>query len=141
MTLPLIIQPATSDERSRLRHIIVELQDYERRRHATRLPGGLIAEACLASMLLRADADGAAVVTVLALEPPWAARLSPIHTCRAALPRICLWLTLTRPLCSAGLGVATRTARRAMVTLIATDQHRMYTDGVSIGAVSYGATE
>ena len=38
MTPPLIIRQSTPTDRPHLRQAIVELQDYERLRHATRLP-------------------------------------------------------------------------------------------------------
>jgi hypothetical protein len=47
----LIIRPATPADRTHLRQAIVEPQDYERMRQATRLPGQQIADAYLNWML------------------------------------------------------------------------------------------
>ena len=62
MTPPLIIRPATPEDRPHLRQAIVELQDYERLRHATRLPGEQIADAYVDWMLRHVDAAGAVLV-------------------------------------------------------------------------------
>jgi ribosomal protein S18 acetylase RimI-like enzyme len=62
MTPPLIIRQSTPTDRPRLRQAIVELQDYERLRHATRLPGEQIADAYLDWMLRQAEASGAVLV-------------------------------------------------------------------------------
>jgi len=62
MTAPLIIRPATPDDQPQLRQAIVELQDYERLRHATRLPGEQVADAYLGWMLRRAEANGVVLV-------------------------------------------------------------------------------
>ena len=43
MLASLIIRPATAVDRPELRKAVVELQDYEHRLHATRLPGEMIA--------------------------------------------------------------------------------------------------
>jgi ribosomal protein S18 acetylase RimI-like enzyme len=60
---PLVIRPATPDDRPQLRRAIIELQEYERRRHPTRLPGEQIADAYLDWLLARAAAaDGAVLV-------------------------------------------------------------------------------
>jgi ribosomal protein S18 acetylase RimI-like enzyme len=57
----ILIRPAGEDDTSNLRHAIVELQDYERRLHDTRLPGEAIANAYLAH-LEESAADGAILV-------------------------------------------------------------------------------
>jgi hypothetical protein len=44
MTESLIIRPVTTADRPRLRQAIVELQDYERTQHKTRLPGEQVAD-------------------------------------------------------------------------------------------------
>ena len=62
MTPPLIIRPATSDDRPQLRLAIVELQDYERLRHPTRLPGEQVADAYLDWMVRQAEANGVVLV-------------------------------------------------------------------------------
>jgi ribosomal protein S18 acetylase RimI-like enzyme len=62
MTGPLIIRPATSDDRPQLRRAIVELQDYERLRHPTRLPGEQVADAALDWMVRQAEAHGVVLV-------------------------------------------------------------------------------
>jgi ribosomal protein S18 acetylase RimI-like enzyme len=60
----MIIRPATSTDRTHLRRAIVELQDYERRLHASRLPGEQVADAYLdwllrqSSTVLMAESDG-----------------------------------------------------------------------------------
>jgi GNAT superfamily N-acetyltransferase len=58
----LTIRPATRSDRQNLRAAIVELQEHERRLHATRLPGEQIAGAYLDWMLGQAEASGAALV-------------------------------------------------------------------------------
>jgi ribosomal protein S18 acetylase RimI-like enzyme len=62
MPSPLIIRPATLEDRPQLRHAVVELQEYERLRHPTRLPGEEVADAYLAWMLRQAEANGAVLV-------------------------------------------------------------------------------
>jgi hypothetical protein len=56
-TPDLTIRPATPVDQPDLRAAIVELQDYERRLHSTRLPGAEIADAYLAWLLPRAGSD------------------------------------------------------------------------------------
>jgi GNAT superfamily N-acetyltransferase len=58
----LIIRTATSSDRARLRQAIVELQNYERTQHATRLPGDEVADLYLDWMLRRAETQGAVLV-------------------------------------------------------------------------------
>jgi ribosomal protein S18 acetylase RimI-like enzyme len=58
----LIIRLATAADRSHLRQAIIELQDYERFRHTTRLPGEQVADAYLDWMLGRAESCGAVLV-------------------------------------------------------------------------------
>ena len=58
----LLIRPASPADRPQLRTAIVEMQDHERRLHATRLPGDQIADAYLDWMIERAKADGAVFV-------------------------------------------------------------------------------
>jgi ribosomal protein S18 acetylase RimI-like enzyme len=60
----LLIRPATPADRQDLRQAIVELQDYERLRHATRLPSEQVADAYLAWMERQAAAEGAILVAV-----------------------------------------------------------------------------
>jgi ribosomal protein S18 acetylase RimI-like enzyme len=62
MPAPLNIRPATATDRPHLRRAIVELQEYERLRHATRLPGEQIADAYLDWMLRHAETDGTVLV-------------------------------------------------------------------------------
>ena len=62
MTKNLIIRSATAADRLRLRQAIVELQDYERTHHPTRLPGEQIADAYLDWMLQKAETEGAVLV-------------------------------------------------------------------------------
>jgi ribosomal protein S18 acetylase RimI-like enzyme len=62
MTTSLVIRPAISSDRSDLRRAIMELQDFERLRHATRLPGAQIADAYLQWMLGKAEANGTVLV-------------------------------------------------------------------------------
>ncbi len=62
MFAPLLIRPASPADRPQLRVAIVEMQDHERRLHATRLPGDQIADAYLDWMIERAKADGAVFV-------------------------------------------------------------------------------
>jgi ribosomal protein S18 acetylase RimI-like enzyme len=64
MTPPLIIRPATPADRADLRQAIVELQDYERLRHPTRLPGEQIADAYLNWAQRQADTNGVVLVAV-----------------------------------------------------------------------------
>lgn len=58
----LTIRAATPADQPDLRAAIVELQDYERRLHATRRPGAEIADAYLAWLLQQAAATGAVLV-------------------------------------------------------------------------------
>lgn len=58
----LTIRPATPSDQPRLRTAIVELQEHERRLHASRLPGEAIADAYLAWMLDEVAKGGAAFV-------------------------------------------------------------------------------
>jgi ribosomal protein S18 acetylase RimI-like enzyme len=62
MLTSLTIRPAKPDDRPQLRRAIIELQDYERLRHATRLPGEQIADAYLDWMQLQAEATGIVLV-------------------------------------------------------------------------------
>jgi ribosomal protein S18 acetylase RimI-like enzyme len=62
MPAPLVIRPATPTDRPNLRHAIIELQEYERLRHATRLPGAQIADAYLAWIERQTSAGGAILV-------------------------------------------------------------------------------
>ncbi len=59
---PLVIRAATAHDRPQLRLAIIELQNYERIRHATRLPGEQIAEAYLDWMLRQAETTGAILI-------------------------------------------------------------------------------
>jgi ribosomal protein S18 acetylase RimI-like enzyme len=69
MPAAVTIRPATPTDRPHLRKAVVELQDHERRLHATRLPGEEIADAYLdwmqrqaaAGAVLVAESDGAFV--------------------------------------------------------------------------------
>jgi ribosomal protein S18 acetylase RimI-like enzyme len=58
----LIIRSATANDRPHLRQAIVELQDYERSQHTTRLPGERVADEYLGWMLSRAQTEGAVLV-------------------------------------------------------------------------------
>ena len=58
MSLPVVIRPVTPADRPQLRLAIIELQEYERRQHTTRLPGDQIADAYLDWMLDQAHAAG-----------------------------------------------------------------------------------
>jgi ribosomal protein S18 acetylase RimI-like enzyme len=58
----LAIRPAIASDHPQLRRAIIELQKYERRLHATRLPGEAVAEAYLTWMTHRAEADGVVLV-------------------------------------------------------------------------------
>lgn len=62
MTEGVVIRRATDIDRQRLRQAIIELQDHERARHATRLPGEQIADAYLDWMLQKAKTQGAVFV-------------------------------------------------------------------------------
>jgi ribosomal protein S18 acetylase RimI-like enzyme len=53
---------ATSTDRPHLRGAVIELQEYERRLHSTRLPGDEIADAYMDWMLSQASGGGAAFV-------------------------------------------------------------------------------
>ena len=58
----LIIRPATAADRPHLRQAIVELQNYERTLHTTRLPGEEVADLYLDWTLDRAETQGAVLV-------------------------------------------------------------------------------
>jgi ribosomal protein S18 acetylase RimI-like enzyme len=58
----LVIRSAIDADRPSLRRAIVELQDYERMLHATRLPGGQVADAYLDWMLRKVEASGAVLL-------------------------------------------------------------------------------
>jgi ribosomal protein S18 acetylase RimI-like enzyme len=62
MSEPLIIRPAASPDRPNLRQAVIELQEYERLRHPTRLPGEQIADAYLDWMQRQAEAAGGVVL-------------------------------------------------------------------------------
>jgi ribosomal protein S18 acetylase RimI-like enzyme len=62
MPSPLIIRPVTPADRPDLRQAIIELQDYECLRHATRLPGEQIDDAYLDWMQRQAEANGVVLV-------------------------------------------------------------------------------
>ena len=59
---PLVIRPTAPTDRPNLRHAIVELQEYERLRHATRLPGEQIADAYLVWIESQTAAGGTILV-------------------------------------------------------------------------------
>jgi ribosomal protein S18 acetylase RimI-like enzyme len=58
----LIVRPATAADRQSLLQAVIEQQDYERRLHATRLPGEKIAEAYLDWMFQQVEADGVVLI-------------------------------------------------------------------------------
>jgi protein-L-isoaspartate(D-aspartate) O-methyltransferase len=62
MTAPFIIRPATQADQPKLRQAIVELQDYERLWHATRLPSEQVADSYLDWMQRQAETQGAVLV-------------------------------------------------------------------------------
>jgi ribosomal protein S18 acetylase RimI-like enzyme len=62
MTTRVVIRHATPADRPQLRRAIVELQEYERQQHSTRLPGEQIADAYLDWMQREARADGAVLL-------------------------------------------------------------------------------
>lgn len=62
LTETLTIRPATAADRPRLRQAVVELQNYERMQHATRLPGDQVADLYLDWMLQKAGTRGAVLV-------------------------------------------------------------------------------
>jgi hypothetical protein len=62
MPTPLCIRPATVGDRFCVRKAIVELQEFERSLHTSRLPGEQIADAYLAWMEGQASAQGAMLV-------------------------------------------------------------------------------
>jgi len=66
MSNSVIIRPATSADRADLRRAIVELQEHERRLHATRRPGEAIADAYLAWLEERAVAAGGVILVAVA---------------------------------------------------------------------------
>jgi hypothetical protein len=61
----LVIRPATPFDLPDLRQAFVELQDYERRLDATRLPGEQIAEAYVAWLQRQAEKSGTILVAEL----------------------------------------------------------------------------
>ena len=61
----LAIRDATPADRAWLRAAVVELQEHERRLHATRLPGEAIADAYLAWMIQQASSHGAVLVALV----------------------------------------------------------------------------
>jgi GNAT superfamily N-acetyltransferase len=62
MSDAIAIRRATAADRAQLREAIIELQDYEHRRHPTRLPGVAIADRYLAWMEREAGAEGAVLI-------------------------------------------------------------------------------
>jgi ribosomal protein S18 acetylase RimI-like enzyme len=56
------IRPAKTSDRPALRLAIIELQEFERRFHQTRLPGEVIADAYLDWILQKAAENGAVLV-------------------------------------------------------------------------------
>lgn len=62
LTETLVIRPATAADGPHLRQAIVELQNYERMQHATRLPGEHVADLYLDWVLHRAETQGAVLV-------------------------------------------------------------------------------
>ena len=58
----LAIRPATPDDRSHLRSAIVELHEYERSLHSSRLPGEETADAYLDWMLAEVERNGAVLI-------------------------------------------------------------------------------
>jgi len=62
LTESLVIRPITTDDRPRLRQAIVELQNYERTRHTTRLPGEQVADLYLDWMLRKAETQGVVLI-------------------------------------------------------------------------------
>ena len=58
----LTIRAAARSDSPHLRRAVIELQDHERRLHASRLPGDQIADAYLAWMEKRAAEDGAVLI-------------------------------------------------------------------------------
>jgi ribosomal protein S18 acetylase RimI-like enzyme len=62
MSAPLVIRPAAPADRPNLRQVIIALQEYERLRHATRLPGAQIADTYLVWIESQAAAGGAMLV-------------------------------------------------------------------------------
>jgi ribosomal protein S18 acetylase RimI-like enzyme len=62
VTDPVTIRPATAADRPELHSAIIELQDHERRLHATRLPGAQIADAYLAWIEHRTAVSGTVLV-------------------------------------------------------------------------------
>jgi ribosomal protein S18 acetylase RimI-like enzyme len=62
MNDPITIRPATASDRPLLRRAIIELQDHERRLHASRLPGEQIADTYLTWIEQRAADSGAVLV-------------------------------------------------------------------------------
>ena len=62
MTPSLAIRPATSADRKRLRDAIVELQNFERALHPSRLPGEEVADAYLDWMLARSEQSGGVLI-------------------------------------------------------------------------------
>jgi ribosomal protein S18 acetylase RimI-like enzyme len=62
----LVIRPAFASDHPHLRRAIIELQEYERRLHATRRPGEAVADAYLTWMLQRTEIDGVVLVAEVA---------------------------------------------------------------------------
>jgi ribosomal protein S18 acetylase RimI-like enzyme len=62
VTAALVVRPAVVGDRAKLRQAVIELQEHERRLHATRLPAALMVDAYLDWMLARAERDGAVLV-------------------------------------------------------------------------------
>jgi GNAT superfamily N-acetyltransferase len=62
MAESLIIRLGAATDRPRLRQAIIEMQNYERMQHSTRLPGEQVADAYLDWMLRRAANNGAVLV-------------------------------------------------------------------------------
>jgi ribosomal protein S18 acetylase RimI-like enzyme len=57
-----IVRPATPSDAPDLRRAVIEMQEYERRLHASRLPGEEIADAYLAWLVRQAGRNGAVLV-------------------------------------------------------------------------------
>jgi ribosomal protein S18 acetylase RimI-like enzyme len=62
MSASIKIRPATTADRSHLREAIVELQNYERALHLTRLPGELVADAYLVWLQRQAETCNGAML-------------------------------------------------------------------------------
>jgi hypothetical protein len=57
-----IVRPAMPSDAPDLRRAVIEMQEYERRLHASRLPGEEIADAYLAWLVRQAERNGAVLV-------------------------------------------------------------------------------